>query len=91
MIRIICRCFTVISLGLIVILPASTLAQTGPAGALEETSPPPHRFGGDPIAFVAHGEIFYAAGNVIKPLAEFIRETMDFLIIPFTHPAMMTR
>lgn len=74
------RYLRAVSVGLAFTVSAPVLAQTAPADAVGETSPPPHTFGGDPIAFVAHGELFDADGKIIKPRAEFIRETMDFYI-----------
>ena len=77
--RVISHYFCAISIGLMV-LPAAVSAQTSPAAAVGETRPPVARFAGDPIGFVAHGEVFDPSGKRIEPSLTFIREAIDFYI-----------
>ncbi len=55
-------------------------AQSGPAPALEQKGVASVNFAGDPISFVAHGQLFDAKGKVINPNGEFIRQALDFYL-----------
>ncbi|MEJ2618808.1 MAG: hypothetical protein P8163_00830 [Candidatus Thiodiazotropha sp.] len=63
---------------LIIAFPASALLQTEPYQLNTDTLKTSYT--GDPIAFVAHGQLFNHDGKIIDPKMDFIRETMDLYI-----------